>query len=75
MRHADRLKITGHAKNNSDGTVTGEAQGSESAIDKFLQHLKMGPSAASVDKVDHEEIKPKEGESGFDRSVRRPDDR
>ena len=50
-----------------NGTVSGEAQGDASAIDKFLQHLKMGPSAAKVDKVDHKEIDTKQGDNGFDR--------
>ncbi|KAK4556032.1 inducible alternative oxidase 2 [Recurvomyces mirabilis] len=67
VKQANSLSITGHAKNMNNGTVAGEAQGSASAIDKFLQHLKMGPSAAKVKKVDHQEIDTKQGDSGFDR--------
>jgi acylphosphatase len=65
------LNVTGYAKNCNDGTVQGEAQGDASAIDKFLQHLKMGPSAADVNKVDHKEMATKENENGFDRPVSR----
>lgn len=53
--------------NASDGTVEGEAQGDTSALDKFLQHLKIGPSAAKVIKVDHREIDAKTGDKGFQR--------
>ncbi|KXL47827.1 MAG: hypothetical protein FE78DRAFT_132730, partial [Acidomyces sp. 'richmondensis'] len=63
--HPDGLNITGFAKNASDGTVEGEAQGDSKALDKFLQHLKMGPPAAQVTKVDHKEIGIKEGDKGF----------
>jgi len=45
--------------------VTGEAQGDSGALDKFVQHLNMGPSAAKVSKVDRKEVSIKEGESGF----------
>ena len=45
--------------------VVGEAQGDESALNKFVQHLNMGPSAASVNKVEKSNIDTKEGESNF----------
>ena len=67
VKQANSLSITGHAKNMDDGTVAGEAQGDASSIDKFIQHLKMGPSAAQVKKVDHKEIETKQGDNGFDR--------
>jgi acylphosphatase len=69
VQKANGLNITGYARNESDGTVGGEAQGDPSALDKFVQHLKMGPSAAKVSKVDHSEIETKSGDSGFQRSV------
>lgn len=59
--------MTGYAKNADDGTVVGEAQGDASALDKFVQHLNMGPSPAKVTKVDQKEIETKSGDSGFDR--------
>ncbi|KAK5684219.1 inducible alternative oxidase 2 [Elasticomyces elasticus] len=64
---AKSLGVTGYAQNESNGTVKGEAQGDDSSIDKFLQHLKTGPRAADVNKVEHKDINTKTGESGFDR--------
>jgi acylphosphatase len=49
----------------SSSQVQGEAQGSESAISEFIQHLNKGPSAASVSGVEHSDIDTKSGESGF----------
>lgn len=65
MDQADSLNITGFVKNASDGTVVGEAQGSQSSIDKFVQVLNMGPGPAKVKKVEQEEIATKEGEKSF----------
>jgi len=45
--------------------VTGEAQGEQSALNQFVQHLNKGPSAARVSTVDHSDIATKEGEKGF----------
>lgn len=53
-------------KNADDGSVIGEAQGSENALDKFVQALNMGPGAAEVNKVQQKDIEVKEGEKGFD---------
>ena len=46
--------------------VIGEAQGSASSLDKFVQHLNMGPTHAKVSKVDQKDIDTKEGESKFE---------
>jgi len=62
---AKSLNITGSVQNASDGSVTGEAQGTSSSIDKFVQHLNMGPSAADVNKVEQKDISTKEGETRF----------
>lgn len=37
--HAKPLGITGYAKNNEDGSVTAQLQGSEKAIDKVITDL------------------------------------
>ncbi|KAL2358521.1 Acylphosphatase-like domain-containing protein, partial [Cryomyces antarcticus] len=65
VKQANSLGVTGFVKNASDGTVVGEAQGDESKLDEFLKHLNSGPSAASVNKVDHSDIGVKQGEKGF----------
>ncbi|KAF7197331.1 Acylphosphatase [Pseudocercospora fuligena] len=63
---ANSLSVTGFVQNASDGTVVGEAQGSSSNLDKFVQHLNMGPRAAKVSNVEQKDIGSKEGESKFD---------
>lgn len=82
MDKANGLNVTGFCKNADDGSVwpsfhlrqcmligdqvIGEAQGSESSLDKFVQHLNMGPTHAKVSKVDQKDIEAKEGESKFE---------
>lgn len=46
--------------------VIGEAQGSSSNLDKFVQHLKMGPRAAKVSGVEVEDVQMKEEERAFE---------
>ncbi|KAF2819531.1 Acylphosphatase [Ophiobolus disseminans] len=65
QKQAKSIGLTGFVTNVSDGTVQGEAQGSDDAIKQFVQHLNKGPSAASVSGVEHSEISTKSGESGF----------
>jgi len=45
--------------------VQGEAQGSNDQLEEFVQHLKKGPSAASVSGVEYNDISSTSGESGF----------
>lgn len=45
--------------------MQGEAQGEESSLKQFVEHLNKGPSAADVNKVETSDIEPKQGESGF----------
>lgn len=49
---AEKLGIKGFARNESDGTVYIEAEGSEKDLDKFLDWCKEGPNLAKVDKVE-----------------------
>jgi acylphosphatase len=57
--------LSSYARTNA-AQVQGEAQGSDEAIQQFVQHLNKGPSAASVSGVEHSDISTKSGESGFD---------
>ncbi|KAF1832421.1 Acylphosphatase [Decorospora gaudefroyi] len=66
QKQAKSIGITGFVSNASDGTVTGEAQGSEDKLKEFVQHLNKGPSAASVHQVEQKDIDTKSGESSFD---------
>ncbi|RYN19031.1 hypothetical protein AA0113_g12705 [Alternaria arborescens] len=65
QKQAKSIGVTGFVTNASDGSVQGEAQGSDDKINEFIQHLNKGPSAASVSKVDHSEISSRDGESSF----------
>ncbi|KAF1985415.1 Acylphosphatase [Aulographum hederae CBS 113979] len=63
--NAKRIGVTGFVKNASDGSVTGEAQGSTDAIKDFVSYLHKGPSAAKVSDVDQKDIDVKQSESSF----------
>nr|POE93358.1 alternative oxidase, mitochondrial [Quercus suber] len=52
----------------SELSVVGEAQGDQSSLDKFVQHLNSGPQAAEVTGVEQKDINTKSGEKGFDRA-------
>jgi acylphosphatase len=45
--------------------VTGEAQGSEDTLNKFLQIINEGPPLARVSGVEQSDVEKKEGEKGF----------
>ncbi|UOQ67110.1 acylphosphatase [Hymenobacter volaticus] len=51
---AQRLGLTGYARNNPDGTVTVEAEGPADALDALEAWCHQGPAAARVDKVEVE---------------------
>ncbi len=56
---AQKLNLTGWAKNESDGTVLIEAQGEKEALEKFLKWCQEGSPYSKVEKVDSqwEEVK------------------
>jgi acylphosphatase len=49
---AQELGITGWVKNETDGSVKIEAEGSKEALEQFITLIKEGPPAALVTKVD-----------------------
>ncbi len=53
---ADELKLTGWIKNCSDGSVESMIEGSEPAIESFVQWAHHGPSAAQVSFVTYESL-------------------
>ncbi|KAF2088403.1 Acylphosphatase [Saccharata proteae CBS 121410] len=65
VKQANSIGVTGFVRNASDGSVQGEAQGSDDQLKEFIQHLNKGPPAASVSGVEHSDIGPKQGEHGF----------
>ncbi|KAI6864321.1 hypothetical protein KC318_g16379 [Hortaea werneckii] len=64
---AKDLDITGYAKNASNGTVVGEAQGTSDSVKQFVDSLYKAPSPAMVSKVESSDMQTKEGDSGFQR--------
>lgn len=49
---ARALGLSGWVRNMRDGSVAGQAQGPQDALERFRQELKQGPPSARVDLVD-----------------------
>lgn len=49
---AEKLGITGFARNESDGTVFIEAEGEKEDLEQFIAWCHKGPTLAKVDKVE-----------------------
>lgn len=49
---ADKLNVTGFAKNMPDGSVYIEAEGGKQNLDKFIKWCNKGPMMARVEKVE-----------------------
>lgn len=47
-RHAERLGLSGYARNRWDGTVEIEAEGERSFIEELIRQLRVGPRSARV---------------------------
>lgn len=62
---ADKLAVTGFARNEDGGTVYIEAEGEEESLNKFITWCHQGPKFAKVDKVEIKEDLIKNF-SGFD---------
>jgi acylphosphatase len=50
-REANRLGLTGHARNLPDGGVSVTAQGEAEKVEAFVDRLRAGPPAATVRSV------------------------
>lgn len=51
QKEAQRLQLTGWVRNQPDGSVMTTAEGSEDALQRFVQFLHQGPAAARVSQV------------------------
>ena len=51
-RKAAELGISGYVRNLPDATVDIYAEGERVKLEEFIRHLKAGPPAATVDKID-----------------------
>lgn len=63
-READRLRLSGFARNEPDGSVTIEAEGDERDVTMFTEWAGMGPSRAVVSGITSEPVPPT-GERDF----------
>lgn len=55
---ADQLGVCGWVRNNYDGTVSIEAEGEESFVEKFVAWCHEGPPSAKVERVDVTSLEP-----------------
>ena len=55
---AERLNIAGFAKNQPDGTLLIEAEGSPDDVEAFLNWCRKGPKLAQVSHVSLDEMEP-----------------
>lgn len=62
---AEKMGITGWAKNENDGSVTIVAQGSKEQIERYIEWAKAGSPMSKVENVTVEEIPKEEGLLGF----------
>ncbi len=65
QRVARDRRLTGWVKNEPDGNVTVEAQGSEDVLQDLLRELRFGPSLAQVDDLRVDWLEPARPEAGF----------
>ena len=50
-RRARELDLTGYVRNSLEGTVEIYAEGERKQLEKLIDHLKVGPPTAKVEKV------------------------
>jgi acylphosphatase len=62
---ANMCRLTGYVKNEYDGSVTCEVQGTDEDIDKFIQIINAG-RFISIDSIDREEMDPDIYERSFE---------
>lgn len=62
---AQLFQVTGNAENLEDGTVRIEAQGTQDALEHFIERLIAGRSFIEVDHIDRRRIDPIPAESDF----------
>ena len=56
---AQELGLSGHVKNEKDGSITVFAQGDEAILEKFIEMLRSPPPPAYVKSIDVKEAKPR----------------
>lgn len=56
---AERLGLAGFVRNEEDGSVYVEVEGSEAAVERFMAWCRQGPQLAEIESVQTEEGQPK----------------
>lgn len=64
-KEAEKLGVVGYARNEKDGSVFIEAQGTNERVEQFLSWCGKGPWLAKVESVEQEEKEIKEGLAEF----------
>jgi acylphosphatase len=62
---AERLGVVGWVRNLPDGSVEGEAEGGETAVNEFMQLLKKSHPYARVERIEEKRVKIR-GEENFE---------
>lgn len=57
-QRAAALGLSGFVRNEADGRVTGEAEGSEGEVADFVAALRRGPALARVDRLEQTPLAP-----------------
>jgi acylphosphatase len=65
QRAAEQAGVSGHVRNEADGSVVGEAEGGDAALLAFVEALRRGPAISHVRSVEVED-RPAQGDSGFE---------
>ena len=65
QRAAGSRGVRGWVRNCSDGTVEAWFEGPEDGVESMVEWARSGPSRASVERVDVDDVPP-EGHEGFD---------
>ena len=65
QRAAEQAGVSGHVRNEADGSVVGEAEGGDAALLAFVEALRRGPAISHVRSVEVED-RPVLGDSGFE---------
>ena len=65
IRAANSLGVSGWVKNERDGSVTVEAQGSEASLSKMLDTIRNG-NYIVIDRIEVQELSLVDDEKGFD---------
>lgn len=65
LQRARRWRVTGWVRNNRDGSVSMEMQGSRDTLEMMRDEIRQGPSWSHVESVEVKEIPIVVGEHGF----------